>query len=620
MENFSSLDLAVFVGYVLLIIGIGLYVSRNKKGHEKDTKDYFLASKSLPWWAIGSSLIASNISAEQIIGMTGSGYKLGFGIATYEFMAAATLLIVGKFFLPVYLKKGIYTMPEFLESRYDHRVRTLLAVFWLLVYVFVNLTAVMFLGAKALNTILDVPVIYGIIGLAVFAAVYSIYGGLTAVAWTDVVQVVILVFGGIVTAYLAIQALGGDSGFMGGMQAMYERAPGHFDMIFEKGKTLIDDGTGAKTKDAYMDLPGISVLIGAMWVVNLSYWGCNQYITQRALAGKTLADAQNGILFAGYLKLFMPVIVVLPGIAAYLLIQDGVDLSMFKTVPETGELLLNSAGERIIDGDKAYAAVLTKYVPQGLRGLAVAALIAAIVSSLASMINSTSTIFTMDIYHKLIKKDASEKQMVQVGRITAFVALVIAVAVAPALTQFDQAFQFIQEFTGLVSPGVMVIFAFGLFWKKASANGAFWVAIVTLPLSFGLKLAIPGLPFIDRMGVVFMALSVIMILISAFEKKGVKFDVTRHVWLPAAIMGGLIILDVVLGSVYGQTHDDAFRKGVLCIIAGLFLLTAVQVFRQLPDDPKAIDTGHGMFDTPRSFNIGAIGIIVVLTVIYTVFW
>ena len=445
-EHFSVIDYAVFIAYGLLIIFIGLWVSRTKKGKKKTAQDYFLASKALPWWAIGASLIAANISAEQMIGMAGSGFAIGLGIASYEWMAAITLILVGKYFLPIFLKKKIYTMPQFLEMRYDGRVRTVMATFWLLVYVFVNLTSVLYLGALALYTIMGIPLMYGIIGLALFAAIYSIYGGLTAVAWTDVVQVIFLIGGGLLTTYLALDAVSGGNGFIAGFKDLLEQAPDKFDMILQKGKLLIPDGQGGM-KDAYIDLPGISVLVGGMWIANISYWGFNQYIIQRGLAAKSIKEAQRGVIFAGFLKILIPLIVVIPGIAAFVLTKDS------STVIEPS--------------DKAYPWLLHEFVPVGVKGLAFAALAAAIVSSLASMLNSTATIFTMDIYKKFINKKVSETKMVTVGRITSFTALVIAVLTArPLLGNLDQAFQYIQEFTGFVTPGVVIIFCFGLFWKK----------------------------------------------------------------------------------------------------------------------------------------------------------
>lgn len=493
--NFTALDITIFVSYCILIVAIGLLVSREKKGYKKNSSDYFLASKSLPWWAIGTSLIASNISAEQFIGMSGSGYAIGLGIASYEWMAAITLLIVAKFFLPTFIEKNIFTMPQFLEKRYDGRVRTSLAVFWILVYVFVNLASVLYLGALALQTIMGIKLIYGIIGLALFSGLYMIYGGLKAVAWTDVVQVVFLIGGGLLTTYFALNAVSDGHGAWQGLKMAYEQAPQKFEMIL------------SKSNPNYQYLPGISVLIGGMWIANLSYWGFNQYIIQRGLAAKSIPEAQRGLAFAAFLKILIPLIVVIPGIVAFVLKAD------------------------ISRPDQAYPWLLNSFLFSGGKGLAFAALIAAVVSSLSSIANSTATIFTMDIYKSYIGKEASENKLVLVGRIVSAIALLVAIIIAPFLASLDQAFQFIQEFTGFVSPGVVVIFVFGLFWKKATPNAALWVAILSIPLSFVLKFMAEGLviggnmivpvlvniAFLDRMGIVFLVLSAVMILISWLE-------------------------------------------------------------------------------------------------------
>ncbi len=533
-SEFLPLDYLVFMAYGLLIVGVGLWVSRTKKGTKKTAQDYFLASKALPWWAIGASLIASNISAEQYIGMSGSGFAIGLGIATYEWMAAITLIIVGKFFLPVFLEKKIYTMPQFLEMRYDNRVRTAMASFWLLVYVFVNLTSVLYLGALALKTIMGVPLTWGIIGLAAFAAIYSIYGGLSAVAWTDVIQVIFLIGGGLLTTYLALDAVSGGQGVVAGFREMMEEAPKHFEMILEKGKHMIPDGQGG-TKDAYLDLPGIGVLIGGMWIANISYWGFNQYIIQRGLAAKSIKEAQRGVIFAGFLKILIPLIVVVPGIAAFVLTKDTAAV--------------------IEPSDKAYPWLLHQFVPAGLKGLAFAALIAAIVSSLASMLNSTSTIFTMDIYKNFIRKNVSDTQMVPVGRIVSFSALVIAIVTArPLLGSLDQAFQYIQEFTGFVTPGVVVIFCFGLFWKRMTANSAMIVAVLTIPLSFLFKVMLPNQPFLDRMGVVFLVLALIGIVVSLLEpgKKATKgIELHKGLFHTGPVFNvGAIILSAIVAALY----------------------------------------------------------------------
>jgi SSS family solute:Na+ symporter len=530
--TFSEIDIAVFIGYCLLIVSVGLWVSRDKKGHEKDSKDYFLAGSTLPWWAIGASLIASNISAEQFVGMSGSGYALGLGIATYEWMAAITLLVVGKFFLPVFLEKKIYSMPQFLEIRYDKRVRTTMAVYWLLVYIFVNLTSVLYLGALTLKTVMGVDLMTAIVGLALFSLIYSLYGGLMAVAWTDVVQVVFLVFGGLITTYLALSSINPD-GILAGMSDLFTKAPEKFNMILAQGETMIPDGKGGQ-KDAYLDLPGISVLIGGMWITNLNYWGCNQYITQRALAAKSLSEAQRGIIFAGFLKLIMPLIVVIPGIVAFVV------------------------NPNLPKADEAYPWLLQTYVPTGLKGIAFAALVAAVVSSLSSMTNSIATIFSMDLYKEYLKKNVTESGLVKAGRTIGVVSMVIAVAVAPFLSTLDQAFQFIQEFTGFVSPGVVAIFLLGLFWKKTTANAALWSAILSVPVSLLFKFLLPTLPFIDRIGLIFLALCAMMVGISLFENK--------------------------------------------------------------VENPKGIQLSKRLFHTDIVFNVGAIAICVVVAFLYAMFW
>lgn len=480
----ATIDVVVIAFYALFIFGLAQYVSREKAGHVKDSSDYFLASKNLPWWAIGASLIAANISAEQIIGMSGSGYAIGLAIASYEWMAAITLLIVGKYFLPIFLKNGIYTMPQFLEQRYGPRIRTLMAAFWLALYVFVNLTSIIWLGSIAVNKVAGVDQDVALVALGGFALIYQIYGGLKAVAMTDIVQVCMLVLGGLLISAITLSQIGGDAGVLGGLTRLTTELPGKFDMILTPDNPF------------YKDLPGISVLIGGMWIANLSYWGFNQYIIQRALAAKSLPEAQKGIIFAAFLKLLMPAIVVIPGIAAVILAPD------------------------LAKPDEAYPAMM-KYLPAGILGLVFAALMAAVVASTASKINSIATIFTLDLYANFRVSDASadpvkrEKHLVLVGRITAAVATVLALITArPLLGGSDQAFQFIQEFSGFFTPGITVIFLLGLFWKRASEAGAIGAAIASVLFSYLLKSFLPSLPFMDRMGIVFLAALVIAAVLS----------------------------------------------------------------------------------------------------------
>jgi SSS family solute:Na+ symporter len=550
--SFAFLDYLIFVVYAIVILGVGLWVSRDKDGKDKTAEDYFLASKSLPWWAIGASLIAANISAEQFIGMSGSGFALGLAIASYEWMAAITLLIVGKYFLPIFIEKGLYTIPEFVEKRFSTNLKTILAVFWIALYVFVNLASVMYLGGLALETIIGIDMVYAVIGLALFAAAYSLYGGLSAVAWTDIIQVVFLILGGVVTTYLALDTVSQGEGMIEGLKAIYAAAPDRFEMILDR------------SNPEYNNLPGIGVLVGGLWVANLYYWGFNQYIIQRTLAAKSLKESQKGILFAAGLKLIIPFIVVIPGIAAYVIVNDPEILASLGT---DGAANIPSAGS----ADKAYP-WLMQFLPTGFKGIAFAALTAAIVSSLASMLNSTSTIFTMDIYKQFINPNASDKQTVKVGRLSAAAALVIGATMAPLLGGIDQAFQFIQEYTGVVSPGILAVFMLGLFWKKTTNKGAIWGALTSIPIALYLKTGgkgwfdgtameavFPKLPWMDQMGLTALLTMAVIILVSWMENRG-------------------------------------------------------------KDDIKAIELNKGIFKTSPLFNIGAFAVLIILTVVYTLFW
>ncbi|RHW18714.1 sodium transporter [Sphingomonas gilva] len=496
----STIDIVVVIAYAIGIFGLAQYVSREKAGHTKDSSDYFLASKNLPWWAIGASLIAANISAEQIVGMSGSGYAIGLAIASYEWMAALTLLIVGKYFLPIFLANKIYTMPQFLQQRFGPTIRTVMAIFWLVLYIFVNLTSILWLGSIAVTQVAGVNQDVALFGLGIFALLYQLKGGLKAVALTDIVQVTLLVFGGLVIAYLTLSRIGGDAGIIGGFTRLTTELPGKFDMILSPDNPF------------YKDLPGLSVLIGGMWIANLSYWGFNQYIIQRALAAKSLPEAQKGVVFAAFLKLLMPVIIVLPGIAAVLLAPD------------------------LEKPDQAYPAMMS-LLPVGLLGLVFAALIAAIIASTASKINSIATIFTLDLYAKMKgfqsrAEDAGdnpeaisghERELVRVGRIAAVVSIVLAMLTArPLLGSLDQAFQYIQEFSGFVTPGITVIFLLGLFWSRATEAGALVGAIASVVLSFifwfpadyGGVAALNAVPFMNRMMIVFFASLALAVVVS----------------------------------------------------------------------------------------------------------
>ncbi|MEZ5920043.1 MAG: sodium/solute symporter [Parvularculaceae bacterium] len=472
----ETLDIIIVLSYAIILLIIALSVSREKAGHKKDTKDYFLAGKALPWWAIGASLIAANISAEQIIGQSGQGYAVGIAIAAYEWQAAIVLLIVAKFFLPIFLKRGIFTMPQFLDQRYGHGVRSLMSVFWIVLYTAVNLTTVLWLGGLAVSSVTGLNVLPAMAVLAAFAALYSLYGGLKAVALTDIIQVIILIVGGAAITWIALGLVGGDAGAIGGFERISKELPGHFRMILDRDHP------------AYGDLPGIWTLLGGLWVLHFSYWGFNQYIIQRALAAESLREAQAGLVFAAALKLFIPLIVVIPGIAAVILAQQG-------------QLNADALAER---PDRAYGELMT-IAPAGLRGLVFAALIAAIVSSLASMMNSIATIFTMDVY-KAARPNKSQSHYVSVGRATAFFAIALALALAqPFLGGFKSGFQAVQEYTGFVAPGVVGIFLLGFFWKRMTTTGAYAVLLGSVLINVALKFSAPDVPFIIRIWLVFLS-------------------------------------------------------------------------------------------------------------------
>lgn len=557
MEELQLLDYAVFLVYFAIVAFYGFWIYHKKKKAETDSKDFFLAEGALTWWAIGASLIASNISAEQFIGMSGSGFQMGLAIATYEWMAAATLIVVAIFFMPIYLKNKIYTMPQFLTQRYSSTVSTIMAVFWLLLYVIVNLTSILFLGALAVSTISGLDFYGCMVGLAIFAILITL-GGMKVIGYTDVIQVFFLTLGGLATTYLAIQLVSDHyqtTGILNGFALMMDKADDHFHMVFDQ------------SNPNYLDLPGLTILLGGMWIINLNYWGCNQYITQRAL-GADLPTARNGILFAAFLKLIMPIIVVLPGIAAYVLYQEG----LFQS-----EML--DAGE--LNPDRAYP-VLLNLLPVGLKGLAFAALTAAIVASLAGKANSISTIFTLDIYKKFFKIEATEKQLVIVGRIAIVISMIIAMVISPFMgIDKKGGFQYIQEYTGFLSPGIFAIFVLGFFWKRTTARAALVAALITFPLSLLLKFlpawvdvsilqqfgfaalnpesAVYEIPFIDRMGFVFLIVVAVMVIISIMD--------------PAS-----------------------------------------------KNNPRGLEVDTNMFKTHGSFTIGAIVVCAILTVLYFVFW
>ena len=535
MNRLTAADYIVFFIYLIFICVFGYFIYQRKRAKEITSKDFFLAEGSLTWWAIGASLIASNISAEHFIGMSGSGFALGLAISTYEWMAAATLIIVAVFFIPIYLKNKIYTMPQFLLVRYNATVSTVMAIFWLLVYVFVNLTSIIYLGALAISSISGISFEACIAGLAVFSIVVTL-GGMKVIGYTDVFQVLVLIMGGLMTTYLSLTMVSDHFGFgsdvLKGFELIRAKAPTHFHMIFDR------------THPYYQDLPGLSVLIGGMWINNLNYWGCNQYIIQRAL-GADLKTARSGILFAAFLKLLVPVIAVIPGIAAYVLYQNG----MFQSE------MIDAAGA--VKPDHAYPTLLN-LLPSGVKGLAFAALTAAIVASLAGKANSIATIFSLDVYKKFFHKQATERELVLTGRWTVIIAMLLACLVAPALRSLDQAYQFIQEYVGFISPGVLAIFLLGFFWKRTTSTAALLAALLTIPFSTILKFlpgwtqgAFPDYPFLDRMTIVFVALAVMMIATSLLSKtkkiqgEVIAIDASLFRCSPAFVAWSVLIIGIL---------------------------------------------------------------------------
>jgi SSS family solute:Na+ symporter len=562
MNRLSTADILVFLFYFIVVAFYGYWIYQRKKKARTDTKDFFLAEGALTWWAIGASLIASNISAEQFIGMSGNGFRLGMAISVYEWLAAVALIIVAVFFMPIYIKNKIYTMPQFLKQRYSETVSVIMAVFWLFLYVFVNLTSILYLGAIAINNLTGGENFHVImVVLAIFALIITL-GGMKVIGYTDVVQVFFLIVGGLATTYLALtlvsKQFGMGSDILAGLNQLLVVAPDHFDMIFDKPAGNV---TAEQAKN-YVSLPGVAMMLAGQWIVNLNYWGCNQYITQRAL-GADLKTARIGILFAAFLKMLMPVIVVLPGIAAYVLHQQGQLQEQMLTEGEFRE-------------DNAYAALLG-FLPDGLKGLSLAALTAAIVASLAGKANSISTIFTLDLYKKYVSREASEKQMVWIGRVTVLVAMFIAV-----IFTWDDwlgiggkgGFEFIQKYTGFISPGVFAVFLLGFFWKRTTAPAAIFGIVGGLALSVIFNNYLPGIagnetfmytafpviedglliyqiPFLVSMGWVFIITVIGMVIISyltskgnnpkAFEVDSSMFKVTTGVFVMILLILGLLV-------------------------------------------------------------------------------
>lgn len=643
-SGFKSIDLIILVLYLVLLVSLGLFLSRNKGGKEKSANDYFLAGNTLTWWAVGASLIAANISAEQFIGMSGTGFRDGIAIAAYEVMAAVTLVIIGKFLLPVMLDRKIFTIPQFLRERYNDGVGLAFSILWLFLYVFVNLTSVAWLGALAIEQILGLQGlsvnIFGltismrmliILCLFIIAGLYSIYGGLASVAWTDVMQVTFLVGGGLITAYVALSEMGKVFGTdaLGALSRVYaDLTTGthandvHFHLVIQESHNV----------NAFENVPGIAAVVGGVWLTNLGYWGFNQYIIQKGLAAKSIDEAKKGLVFAGFLKILIPFIVVLPGICAYYIMQDP---QAFSSIHLAGSI--NRA-------DDAYPWLIRNFTPTGIKGLSFAALAAAIISSLASMFNSTSTLFTMDIYKKYINKDAKDKTLVSVGRMVAVGALLIAlVAVEPLLGGLDQAFQYIQEYSGFIYPGIIVVFGLGLLWKRASSTAAVWTAILTIPMGILFKILLPNVAFQFRAGYIFIILFTFFVTVTYLDKKYIRCELPseadqKQMLLWAKVLGFAGVLMIIaaavvtiLGvinpggnpdtSVIAYLNDIGFQAffffGVLTGSSAVWLYSNSKDSVQ---DVKALPINLKLFATNREYTLGTCGIVLITFLLYALLW
>ena len=641
-SGFRTVDLIIVLAYLCLLIFLGLFLGRTKKGEQKSANDYFLAGNTLTWWAVGASLIAANISAEQFIGMSGTSYADGIATAAYELMAAVTLVVIGKFLLPIMLKRKIFTIPQFLRERYNDGVGLAFSILWLFLYVFVNLTSVAWLGALAIEQILGLQGVSLAIGsftismrtviilcLFIIAGIYSIYGGLASVAWTDVLQVTFLVGGGLVTAIFALKAVGGGEGVLAGLNNVFTDLTSGEHLNDSHLHLVIQESHGAS---AFANVPGIAAVVGGVWLTNLGYWGFNQYIIQKGLAAKSVEEAQKGLVFAGFLKILIPFIVVLPGVCAYYISLH----------PE----IMASLQGSINVSDDAYPWLVRNFTPVGVKGLTFAALAAAIISSLASMFNSTSTLFTMDIYKKYINKDADDKKLVNVGRLVSLCALVIAaIAVKPLLGNLDQAFQYIQEYSGFIYPGIITVFGLGLLWKRASGKAAVWTAIATIPLGVLFKIFLGGVPFQFRAGYIFMILLALFVLLSLIDNKKSRpcelpSEADRKTMLKwASILGGTGIFFIVAAAVvviWGACLPDSvspetniiaylndigfqafFFFGVLVGCSSIWLYSNSN---DTLEDQKALPVDLTLFRTSRGYTWGTVAICVIVAILYVILW
>ena len=642
-SGLEAIDYLILLIYIAMLICLGFFLnySRENKSKKKTAANYFLAGNTLTWWAVGASLIAANISTEQFIGMAGTGYADGIAIATYEIMAAIALVLIGKFFLPIMMERQILTVPQFLQERYSRGVGLAFSIFWILLYIFINITTVAWLGSLGIEQIMGLKGTYvSIMGISVsirtlltmslflIAGIASIQGGMTSVAWSDVMQFVFIIGGGIAVSYYALRAVGDyDDSFLDGCTKLYnfyaneDIGPDvHLHLVTQK----------SQAPEAFANVPGIAAIVGGIWLSNIAYWAFNQYIIQKGLAAQSIKEAQKGLLFAAFMKIIIPAIVIIPGLCAFYIIKNN-----------DGLYLQNP----ILNSDEAYPWLIHNYIPTGIKGLALVAIYAAIISSLASMLNSAATIFTMDIYRKSINPKASGEKLVSIGRtFTIFALLVAAIAVNPMLSGRDQAFLYIQEYSGLIFPGIVIVCGFGLLWKRASTLAAIWSAILTVPLGLLLKLGFPETPFILRIGYVFIILSAIFIMLSFINEhvepsQKIPDMVLNSMKKWSYILGGIAAfligaaIFVSIGSLLlppdatpcnnaiAYLNDIGFEAFYFfgAFIGSCAMLLYSNVFSQM-QDRKALIINPSIFKTTRGYTIGAIGICLITLILYIIFW
>lgn len=642
LSGFETIDFIIGIVYLILLLSLSLFISRDREGRDKDIKDYFLASNTLTWWAVGSSLIASNISAEQIIGTSGGGYANGLSIAAYEIMAAIALLLIGKFFLPIMFNSKIFTIPQFLRERYNDKVGLAFSIFWILLYIFINLTSVAWLGALAIEHILglkgivvsfgDFEVSIRLIIMAILfmiSAMYSLYGGFAAIAWSDVMQVTFIIGGSLITAYFALSAIAGNDGtFLDGFNKMYSYLTTgshtkdvHFHLVVQE----------SHDKAAFNNVPGLAAIVGGVWLTNLCYWGFNQYITQKGLAAKSLEEARKGFMFAGFLKMLIPFCVIIPGICTYYMVEHG-----NQNVLQMG---------MIHSPEEAYPWFIRNFIPTGIKGLFFVALIAAIISSIASMGNSTATLFTIDIYKRFINKDASNKTLVGIGRFVTFVAFCIAlIAAIPILGGIDQTFLYIQEYSALIYPGIVIVLGFGLLWKRASSTAAIWTAVITVPLGLLLKICMPDVAFLFRVGYVFMIEVVLFIVISLYSKKNIHSDICdendRKVMIKWGKIFGISSIAIIIvtlcvtiantmlpegatpdNNVIAYLNDIGFQAFYFFgIFVGACSFTLISNAKDKLQNHKDIPIDLSSFTTSKGYLYGTLAVCLITALLYIYWW